>query len=725
MGPKRKRAPSIKLKPESQQIFKGLSFFFLPNDDVDPARRLRITRARESGATWVREWRPENITHIIADNRLTYQDVIKFLKIPSIPEGTLLVTEKYPTECLTFGSLYDPDRSRFQIPGSPNLLDAERPLTASSQATEASLQLKRPSRPLGRATAVPPTTPSHSEPSSEEEMDPRRIPPRQWPPITYPTQHQWTGKGALEDAIKEAKTFENLPADLSEESDDQSTLAGDFEEDLDDDDPRIESTPTNSPAKKKLRGQDTFSCMQPHSATTPSANPNQRTIEVLQEMADYNSKINDPWRPQAYRKAINALRRQSSLISTADEAIRIPGIGQRISLKIEEIVRTNSLRRLEHAKTEPLDQTLKLFMGIYGVGYAQAQKWIARGFRTLEDILTHAELTDNQRVGVIHYHDFAERIPRAEVESLAMVITAVVKTLDIRMQVHVMGSYRRGAITSGDVDLIITKPGVSMDHLSGFLHKRLVPMLFSQEILKVGLITGESKWQGAGVLPRPNISYSATVPPPTPVSTFGVSSMEGGLGESSTKGKQPEKEKDKGEIWRRIDILLVPPYELGAALLYFTGNDLFNRSIRLLARKKGWKLNRHGLFSRPSTYRPPRPSASTRTSSTSIDEAAGGGRKRDLATAETEAGGKRTTRSMAAKTTPGMGTGGSFGPGKRLVIEPANSMKGEIIVKDIRSGNEREGQPHQKGWKLLEAKDEKRIFEILGVPYREPGERNV
>ena len=42
--------------------------------------------------------------------------------------------------------------------------------------------------------------------------------------------------------------------------------------------------------------------------------------------------------------------------------------------------------------------------------------------------------------------------------------------------------------------------------------------------------------------------------------------------------------------------LFVPWDELGAALIYFTGNDLFNRSIRFLAGKKGMRLNQHGLF---------------------------------------------------------------------------------------------------------------------------------
>ena len=48
--------------------------------------------------------------------------------------------------------------------------------------------------------------------------------------------------------------------------------------------------------------------------------------------------------------------------------------------------------------------------------------------------------------------------------------------------------------------------------------------------------------------------------------------------------------------WRRLDLLLVPEAEMGAALLYFTGNDIFNRSMRLLTRKKGMRLNQRGLY---------------------------------------------------------------------------------------------------------------------------------
>lgn len=52
----------------------------------------------------------------------------------------------------------------------------------------------------------------------------------------------------------------------------------------------------------------------------------------------------------------------------------------------------------------------------------------------------------------------------------------------------------------------------------------------------------------------------------------------------------------KGGKHRRIDLKYYPNHLYGYAILYFTGSDYFNRSMRLFARKKGYSLSDHGLY---------------------------------------------------------------------------------------------------------------------------------
>ncbi|KAI9908460.1 hypothetical protein PsorP6_004026 [Peronosclerospora sorghi] len=47
--------------------------------------------------------------------------------------------------------------------------------------------------------------------------------------------------------------------------------------------------------------------------------------------------------------------------------------------------------------------------------------------------------------------------------------------------------------------------------------------------------------------------------------------------------------------YRRLDIKVYPRHYFGFAMLYFTGSDHFNRSMRLFAHKNGWSLSDRGL----------------------------------------------------------------------------------------------------------------------------------
>jgi DNA polymerase IV len=235
-------------------------------------------------------------------------------------------------------------------------------------------------------------------------------------------------------------------------------------------------------------------------------------------MLDYYTRNADQWRVMAYRRAINTLRNQKEKIATRKQALALSGIGTRLADKIEEIVRTNHLRRLDYANSSPEDLAIQEFLGVYGAGLSQATKWAARGYRSLEDLRNKASLTPNQRIGVEHYHDFAQRIPRKEVEAHGAIVRRVVETADKDMQVIISGSYRRGARDSGDIDCLITKPGAPLDEVRTIATAVIVPKLFEEGFLQVELATSRRH------------------------------------------------------------------------------NDIFNRSMRLLARKKRMCLNQHGLF---------------------------------------------------------------------------------------------------------------------------------
>ena len=252
------------------------------------------------------------------------------------------------------------------------------------------------------------------------------------------------------------------------------------------------------------------------------------------------------------------MRKQKTRIETKEQARAINQIGERLADKIEEIVTTNKLRRLDNEKSDPIAQVMRLFMGIYGVGLSVASKWVAQGHRTLEDIGTKADLTPAQRVGLEHYDDFKARIPRAEVAEHARIVEDTLRKFDPKLEVIIGGSYRRGTADSGDIDCLITKEHADIEHIRNMVMESVVPFLTRIGFLKAALATTHShkdgsKWHGASALPG-------------------------------------------SKVWRRIDLLFVPWDELGAALIYFTGNDLFNRSIRLLASKHNMRLNQHGLY---------------------------------------------------------------------------------------------------------------------------------
>jgi DNA polymerase IV len=498
----------------------------------------------------------------------------------------LVKFDPYVPQCIEFGTVMDPTTQRFAIKGAPVRSQSFQGIdpSQSSEPSQTSLKIKSSRRQIAaqgsprtdsqatEESPAPSRLVAQAPPSSSEEViveDSFIVPSTHLAEQTsVPSTAANHFDDALSQAIKETMAIAHLPLDDEDADSPPSTPVEDDDDNGTDEEP---SEPEAKPRKSfsfvskasalrdKSLNMNTFQCMDPSSNGYTSQNPNARTIQILDEMCKHYDQMQDHWRTLAYRKGITTLKKQTTKITTSKQAAALPFIGQRLADKIEEIVLTNRLRKLDNTKDDPLDSVLRLFLGVYGAGLVQANRWIQAGYRTLEDLQTKAKLTDSHKIGLEHYDDFNSRIPRAEVEAHGAVVKTALAKIGPEFETTVMGSYRRGANDSGDIDMIITCPGASLSTLHTIVFDSLVPQLFRSGFLKASLATSRTndsmgtKWHGASCLPT-------------------------------------------SKFWRRMDFLLVPEEEMGAALIYFTGNDIFNRSIRLLARKKGMRLNQRGLY---------------------------------------------------------------------------------------------------------------------------------
>jgi DNA polymerase IV len=524
---------------------------------------------------------------------------MKFLKpimnADAIPPNIVLVNEDYPIDCTQYISILDPKQQKYAVSGfgtGPEKIIFPR---ETSPESNKSLQVKQTRSkkwddPPEKQT--PPRSQSQSQlnplngdaesspgvwllPKESEEPGFVQSPKETTPPVDDDSRSSSetaqpprlgliSGLGdALDQAISEAKKYQHLPLDDEDDENESRPSSSESNGLEDSDDSERDRSPIRAPKKTKHKkkgaaNQENFSCMHGGTGVAVESNPNGVTISILQEMADYYERTRDKWRSFSYRKAIGTLKKQTQKIRYYDEAIALPHVGHRIATKIEEIAATNRLRRLDNVKLEPVDIILQTFTKIYGADVSTASKWIQAGLKTLDDLKTRGKLTKNQRIGLDHYEDFNTQIPREEVTALGEIVKRAAGAIDPEVQAIIGGSYRRGAKMSGDIDFILTKPGTSSSHqLLPFLAD-LVNRLTDDEFLVAALAEPRSlregaKWHGACVLPG-------------------------------------------NPIWRRIDFLVVPESEFGAALIYFTGDDIFNRSMRLLSKTKGMRLNQRGLY---------------------------------------------------------------------------------------------------------------------------------
>jgi len=271
-------------------------------------------------------------------------------------------------------------------------------------------------------------------------------------------------------------------------------------------------------------------------------------LATLKQKEEYN---NDVWKARAYGKAIGNLKRLDH-IYTIEDIDGVPGVGNKIRDKIQEIIATGDLRQVRDVLLNQPDtmanlESMKDLMRIHGIGTAKAKDLVENHkIKSVEELLNRQDLlNDPQKIGIKYYKDLEKRIPYSEMVKHDTYIKAVVQSIE-NAENEIVGSFRRGEKSSGDIDVLICS---SNEHLLSKIIKRFSDDKYVSDTLAIG----NKKFMGVCKMKR-------------------------------------------GRTYRRLDILVAPPAEYPFALLYFTGSADFNQKIRAWAlSNKKVSLSEHGL----------------------------------------------------------------------------------------------------------------------------------
>ena len=121
--------------------------------------------------------------------------------------------------------------------------------------------------------------------------------------------------------------------------------------------------------------------------------------------------------------------------------------------------------------------------GVWGVGPSTAhtlvQKYNINSIRELRIAARNGKvkLTHGQAIGLKHYEDLTERVPRDEVTKIRDFVLTKAQEICTNIKVVCTGSYRRGKSSCGDIDLLFCADSIETKISQIAFMKSLVKVL--------------------------------------------------------------------------------------------------------------------------------------------------------------------------------------------------------------------------------------------------------
>ena len=328
------------------------------------------------------------------------------------------------------------------------------------------------------------------------------------------------------------------------------------------------------------RFKDKWECAKQEDRTAPASNLFiAAELDKLGDIYKSQGSTEQTWKSYALSKQAKKLRglEWEVTLQNCSRLEGIDGFGKKGCAKVRELLQCGELQRLNMLKDSDMVRAIEALTKIHGVGAATAKEWYARGITTVDEAVRRGILNAQQLVGARHWRDLTERIPRDEVAEIVCTVRKAVEDCLVESGVDRSvvagaadaigaGSFRRGKPDSGDVDVLITRRDGGPD---GALLSAVIAQL-QVNGCSMEHLTHESEFQHGGLRGSGRTAECH--------SYRGVIRLPG-----------------NERLFRRLDLKVYPVEEFAYALLYFTGSDHFNRSMRHYAKARGYSLSDHGI----------------------------------------------------------------------------------------------------------------------------------
>lgn len=293
----------------------------------------------------------------------------------------------------------------------------------------------------------------------------------------------------------------------------------------------------------------------------PESYRKNRIIRILSRLEEIHKIKNDGFRAKAYGKGVFAIREfNGTLPDNVKDLKKIKGIGKGLAEKIVEITNTGKLKKLDDLEANKGILDIIEMHSIAGFGPSTVSKLIKEHkIKNLTELRKaygngKLKLTNQQELGLIHFDDLQERIPRDEIKGFEKELKKIVRKVSKDLNITITGSYRRKKDTSGDIDVLLSHKNMTkkdevknseIDYLDKILEKL------------------KKKYEHVGTIARGKSKY------------MGLHRID--------------------EKVRHIDFIFMPMESYYSAILYFTGSKELNIKMREMAKSKNYTLNEWGL----------------------------------------------------------------------------------------------------------------------------------